>query len=401
MQPKVNVNKRPKIIKNYQIEEELGSGAFSTVCKAINTKTGDKFACKIFPKSNLSDKGDIERFQREINAMAFLRHDNLVALYDLHWDETNFYLFLDFCPGGELFDYIVDHDKLDEPSSAVIFKQIASAVQYCHNSGVAHRDLKPENILIDEYPHIKVSDFGLCGFIAEQQLMKTFCGSPCYCAPECLCRVQYDGRSSDVWSLGVILYAMVTGEHPWNISNTSIMLRQILKGAYSVPSHVSSPCKELITRMMQVNPKDRISIDDIMKHPWLKIASKSKLKVPIMKPKTDLSNLPTLQGLKIADISEASAQSSQRSENGIFTPFEDNETSEEVSELPRLSIRSSSLLNLRSKIKLDNSDQNKKKISPQQGLSLSSTRQRSATNLIKPSINQQKSYNIPLMTIKE
>jgi len=391
----------PKVIKNYNIENVLGSGAFSTVCKAVHKTSGEIFACKIFPKTNLAEKGDIERFQREVNAMAFLRHDNLVALYDMHWDQENFYLFLDYCPGGELFDYIVDHDKLDEPSSALIFQQVVASVQYCHSHGVAHRDLKPENILLDQFPHIRVSDFGLCGYVSEQQLMKTFCGSPCYCAPECLCRVQYDGRQSDVWSMGVILYAMVTGEHPWNISNTSIMLRQILKGAYTIPAFVSSACKDLITKMMQVNPKDRITVDDVMKHPWLKAAAKSKLKIPTIKPKTDLSSLPPLSGLTIAEISEASAQSSQRSESGIISPFEDGDGGE--SSLPKLSIRSSSLLNLRSgKVSLETNanTSSRKRVTPA-GLSLSSTRQRSAVNLHAQSINKNSSYGIPMMTITE
>ena len=393
----------PDSIKNYLIQDELGNGAFSKVCKAIHKTTGTVYAVKIFPKDNLSDKGDSDRFQREINAMAFLRHENLVILHDLFWDDKNFYLILDYCSGGELFEYIVKHDKLDETTSAFIFQQIASALQFCHSYGVAHRDLKPENILIDTFPRVKISDFGLCGYVSETQLMKTFCGSPCYCSPECLCRVQYDGRLSDVWSLGVILYAMVTGEHPWNITNTSIMLRQILKGAFTIPPSISPQCRDLITKMMQVNPKDRISIDSIIKHPWLQLANKSNLKLSNLSS-NNLNNLPNLQGLTLAEISEASAQSSQKSEYGIISPFENDDNNlENSSSLPSLSIRSSSLQNVRnSKITFEKSsnDINRKRVNPST-VTLSGNRQRSAANLLLQRGVKSKSPIIPMMTIKE
>ena len=126
---------------------------------------------------------------------------------------------------GELFDYIVDHDKLDEPTAAIVFQQIVDAIAYCHSFGVAHRDLKPENVLIIKFPHVKIADFGLCGYISAQQMMKTFCGSPCYCSPECLSKLDYDGRKSDIWSLGVLLYTMVTGQIPWNIMNTKMIIK--------------------------------------------------------------------------------------------------------------------------------------------------------------------------------
>lgn len=398
----------PKKIKTYNLLEELGHGAFSVVCKAMNLQNKKIYACKVFPKSNLADKGDVERFQREINAMAFLRHENLVALYDFFWDEANFYMIIDFCPGGELFDYIVNHDKLDEPTAALIFQQIASALQYCQSLGVAHRDLKPENVLIDQFPLIKVSDFGLCGYISDQKMMKTFCGSPCYCSPECLCRVQYDGRLSDIWSLGVILYAMVTGEHPWNITNTSIMLRQILKGAYTVPPFVSPQCKELITKMMQVNPRDRITIDQILKHPWLKVAQRCPYKKPTMKPNKDIAALPPLNGFTLEEISEASAQSSQRSDNGIFSPFEDNQPDEDGtgSSLPMLCIRSSSLQNVRmGKLSTEKTTGGeRRRLQPSGGGNQLSAfnRQRSAANLLmQRGAKPKHTTAIPMMTISE
>lgn len=338
-----------KIVGNYSVISELGVGSFSTVFKVQHDHSKEIFACKVFPKSNLADRGDEERFQREINAMAFLRHPCLVALHDLISDNQNFYLILDFCEGGELFDYLCDHDRLDEPTAAYIFKQLVEALNYCHSFGVAHRDLKPENILIAKFPQVKISDFGLCGYISNDKLMHTFCGSPCYCSPECLCRVQYDGRKSDIWSLGVILYAMVTGEHPWDISNTNAMLRQILKADFTIPDYVSMECQNLIYNLMRVEPDERFSLDEILNHPWIEIAAQPKY------PKLTMPSYDDVKGPSIEELSSASAQSSQRSDHGIISPFEDNDsisisnlsplqTSASTSScLPRLRIRSSSL----------------------------------------------------------
>ena len=308
----------PSSINQYNVDSVIGHGSFSSVYKVFDIEKKQIFAMKVFPKSNLEDEGDQQRFQREINAMAFMKHDNLVQLHDFFWDENNFYMIMDFCQEGELFDYIVDHDKLSEPVAAYVFRQIVEATAFCHSYGVAHRDLKPENVLIDKFPHVKVSDFGLCGFISDSKLMKTFCGSPCYCAPECLCRIQYDGRLADVWSLGVILYSMVTGEHPWVISNTNLMLRQILKGKYDIPSYLSPECRDLINGMLQLNTSERMTLDRVAKHPWFKNANS----IPQGKYLPPDLSLPPLQPISLQELSEASAKSSTRSDCGIYNPFD-------------------------------------------------------------------------------
>jgi serine/threonine protein kinase len=366
----------PDAIRDYIIGDELGHGSFSHVCKCKNTTTNQEYAVKIFPKQNLDDEGDQQRFQREIDTMAYLRHDNLIALYDFFWDERNFYLILDLCRGGELFDYIVDHDQLDEPVAALVFQQIVAAIAYCHSVGVAHRDLKPENVLIVDFPYIKVADFGLCGFISDQQLMRTFCGSPCYCAPECLCRIQYDGRKSDIWSLGVILFAMVTGEHPWNVSNTSIMLRQILKAAYTIPSFVSLGCKTLIQGMMKVNPADRITIEAILEHPWLKLAQSVPTKANFKPPSLDL---PAAPPTTIKEVSEASARASTRENSGIFSPFEEGQGDGQNGAMPRLVQRSLSFESMVSREPEQIVSARRKVQGP--NMALAQSRQRSATNI--------------------
>jgi serine/threonine protein kinase len=309
----------PSEIQDWLLHEPLGSGAFSIVVRAVNRETSQLCACKVVAKDRISQAGDRERFQREINAMAFLRHDSIVTLYDFLADDRNFYLFMDFCPGGELFQYIVKNDVMAEPLAAYVFTQIVSAVQYCHSLGIAHRDLKPENVLITHFPSIKVSDFGLCGFISPQDLMQTFCGSPCYCAPECLSRIQYDGRVSDVWSLGVILYAMVTGSHPWTITNTSLMLRQILKGNFMVPVGVSPQCRELIQGMIRVDISQRLTVPQVIAHPWMALAAQAKVgPVPLRLGLTLTPPEKTVQ-----EMARESARKATVVKDGIISPFEE------------------------------------------------------------------------------
>ncbi|OHT12566.1 AGC family protein kinase [Tritrichomonas foetus] len=328
-------NKIPKSLRQYVFSDALGSGSFSTVCKVLNIKNQQTYACKVFPRSNLTDPGDQNRFQREINAMAFIRHENIIALHDFFWDENNFYLIMDLCAGGELYEYMVEHGKFDEPTAALIFRQFASAVAYCHSFGVCHRDLKPENILFDTFPRVKVSDFGLCGYLTNEIMMQTFCGSPCYCSPECLCRVKYDGRLADVWSLGVILFSMVTGENPWNINNTSIMLHQILKGAYKMPPNVSQSFQNLIENMLKVNPRERYTMEQVLRHPWIKLGDQSEY-AGQEHPPTNNNDDNILQPIPLSIISQLSEKQSQLSDQGIFSPFEDETNGR--NEIPSLSL---------------------------------------------------------------
>ena len=329
-------NKIPRTFRQYVFSDILGSGSFSTVCKVLNIKNQITYACKVFPRSNLTDPGDLNRFQREINAMAFIRHENIIALHDFFWDENNFYLIMDMCSGGELYDYMCKNGKFDEPTAALIFRQFASAVAYCHSFGVCHRDLKPENILFDVFPRVKVSDFGLCGYLSNEIMMQTFCGSPCYCSPECLCRVKYDGRLADVWSLGVILFSMVTGENPWNINNTSIMVHQILKGAYKIPPGCSPAFENLIQNMLKVNPRERYNMDQVLKHPWIKLGDQSPYASQEHPPKTNTNSDEILQPIPLSIISQLSEKQSQLCDQGIFSPFIDETKGKD--EVPTLSL---------------------------------------------------------------
>lgn len=305
-------------IGSYKVVKDIGAGGFASVVQALSTKNNKIVAIKIFPKSNLKSQGDIARFQHEVDTMYLLNHPNLVKLHDFFWDDTNFYLVLDYCAGGDLLDFIINNDKFEEPVAALVFKQIISAVAHFHSFGVAHRDLKPENILISEFPQIKVTDFGLCGYIDEYKLMTTFCGSPSYSSPECMSHMQYDGKLSDIWSLGVILYVMVTGETPWNTKNQSLMTRQIMKASYTIPSYISQDCKNLIQSMLVLKPSDRPPLNVIIQHPWFKLADQANEEL-LARLKMDDDKLPLLQPKNIVEMSVQSHRA-DKSESGIFSP---------------------------------------------------------------------------------
>ena len=322
-----------QVIHGYRVIRDIGQGAFATVYKVQRVDDDEIFAMKVVKKSNLGSSDDIVRFQREIDSMTILRHENIVQLHDFFSDENNFYLVIDYCPNGELSDFIAKNGKINENTAALLFQQIASAISYCHSYGVAHRDLKPQNILIQKFPFVKIADFGLCGYVRENDLMKTFCGSPAFAAPECLSRTNYDGRKSDIWSLGVILFVMVTGEFPWNLSNTGIMIQQILKAEFKVPPFVSQTCKDLITSMMKENPNERISMEDILKHPFLKLAANANVVKKdgiLVKP----PKLPKLPQFSIEQLSKLNRDKAN-SDHGIFAPSVNNNNGD--SSLPPLS----------------------------------------------------------------
>jgi serine/threonine protein kinase len=367
----------PREINNYSFTAELGSGSYATVYKAFNRGNRRNYAVKVFPKSNLKNSEEVSRFQREINASALLRHDNVAALNDFFWDNENFYLVLDFCGGGELFDYIVKHQKIDEPTAAIVVRQIAGALDFCHEHGVAHRDLKPENILIERWPRIKVTDFGLCGYIQGDKLMSTFCGSPVYCAPECLAKLDYDGRLSDVWSLGVILFVMVTGQNPWKFGNTSQLINCIMGAKYTIPDYVSAPCRDLIIKMMQLQPDDRITVSEVLRHKFIASADMSKLPPRQQAPK-DQPEAPTIDSYSLDELAALTKEAAELNTDGVYSPFSRLPQKEDETEMLMKPTRQPSLPHL-----LLAGKSNGLRV-PMGGMSLAGARQRSATSLLAP-----------------
>lgn len=258
----------------YILQGQIGHGCFSEVRLALLADwdaPGEPpaFACKIVPRSRLVIQNLEARFENEIRIVQQLKHPKVVQLVDLFKDELNYYIIMEYCGGGELCQFIIHQGRLSEPQARMFTKQILEALEYVHSFGICHRDLKPENILLDVYGQIKISDFGFSRFVGQNGLVETPCGSPCYASPECISGKAYDGRKSDIWSVGVLVYAMLTGQLPWTKRNQAQLFEQIRKGDYVVPPSLSENCRSFIRGLMTVNCDDRMSIGMALRHPWI------------------------------------------------------------------------------------------------------------------------------------
>ncbi|CAJ0965668.1 unnamed protein product [Ranitomeya imitator] len=244
-------------------------GGFAKVKLATHLLTGEKVAIKIMDKESLGD--DLPRVKTEIEAMKNLSHQHVCRLYHVIETPKKIFMVLEYCPGGELFDYIIAKDRLSEDEARVFFRQIVSAVAYIHSQGYAHRDLKPENLLIDEDQNLKLIDFGLCARPKggmDYHLM-TCCGSPAYAAPELVQGKAYIGSEADIWSMGVLMYALMCGFLPFDDDNVMLLYKKIMRGKYEIPKWLSPGSVLLLSQMLQVDPKKRISVKHLLRHPWL------------------------------------------------------------------------------------------------------------------------------------
>lgn len=254
----------------YQLKHEVGHGAFSVVYLAVHTETQQEYACKVIKSETLADAKAMSHFENEIRVLHQMRHPNIVQFLDVRKDEAYFYVFLEYCPNGELFNYIIEKRFLGEPEAKVLMKQFLKGLTYIHRVGAVHRDLKPENLLLDSTGMVKVSDFGFARYVPADNLMSTSCGSTGYASPECLAGKKYDGQKSDMWSVGVILYAMVTGQLPWTGKNHAAVCKQIEKAEYKIPTYLSDPLKDLIKSLINLNPDQRLTCEEVLESEWLK-----------------------------------------------------------------------------------------------------------------------------------
>jgi serine/threonine-protein kinase HSL1, negative regulator of Swe1 kinase len=208
--------------------------------------------------------------EREIVLMKLIEHPNIMRLYDVWETSTELYLILEYVEGGELFDYLCNKGKLSTSEALGYFQQIICAVNYCHRFKIAHRDLKPENLLLDKDMNIKVADFGMAAWQAYNQsgLLRTACGSPHYAAPEVIRGDAYNGSLSDIWSCGVILYALLVGKLPFDDDDLIVLLEKIKTGRYSTPSSMDPLAKDLINRMLELDVSKRIIMEEILLHPF-------------------------------------------------------------------------------------------------------------------------------------
>ena len=235
---------------------------------ATHTVTGHKVAVKILNKAKIKQLGMEEKVQREINILHLCTHPHIIRLYEVIDTPTDIFLVNEYVSGGELFDYIVSKGRLSSDEARNFFHQIVSGVEYCHFQKIVHRDLKPENLLLDSNLNIKIADFGLSNLMRDGDFLRTSCGSPNYAAPEVISGHLYAGPEVDVWSCGVILYALLCGSLPFDDESIPNLFKKIKSGMYSLPSHLSQLARNLIPRMLEVDPMKRITIPEIRLHPW-------------------------------------------------------------------------------------------------------------------------------------
>lgn len=259
----------PDRIGPYILRGTVGDGAFSVVKLACHEETHQFFACKVVPKTRLNTQNLRERFEIEIRINQQLNHAGVVQLYDLLKDTNNYYVIMEFCPNGELFQHIISHANLTEDEAKRFIRQILETLAYIHSQSITHRDLKPENLLLDQAGRVKLSDFGLSRVIPPDGLVNTPCGSPCYASPECISGKPYNGKTTDVWSVGVVLYAMLTRQLPWTKRNQTQLFAQIKRGEYTVPSYLSPDCASFIRGLMTVDTSARLTIEQALAHPWM------------------------------------------------------------------------------------------------------------------------------------
>ncbi|EAY04711.1 CAMK family protein kinase [Trichomonas vaginalis G3] len=258
----------PAFIGKYNFGQTIGKGSFSLVKMAMNTDTHEKLAIKIIPKSMISTPEEKLRFEREVNVIIKMNHPGIIKIHDFIIDANYFYLVMDYCSGGTLLSQ-VGINKLTEDAAKPLFKQILETVHYIHSQGIAHRDLKLENIMLDEFGHIKIIDFGFSRFVEKGEMFMTPCGSPAYAPPEVIDGEKYDGKLADLWSLGVILFALVTGELPWKGTNQIQIYNQIRNAQFDIPPQVSKFAQDLINQLLRIDPTTRLTTTEILTHPWL------------------------------------------------------------------------------------------------------------------------------------
>jgi serine/threonine protein kinase len=229
---------------------------------------GRQVAIKILSVEKFQTPAMKEEVKLEIKILKLCMHPHIIRLYEVIETPAEVYVVIEYSPGGELFDYIVERGRLHEDEARRYFQQIVAGVEYCHQHSVAHRDLKPENLLFDEHRNIKIADFGLSNCMRDGWFLKTSCGSPNYASPEIISGKLYAGNEVDVWSCGVILYALLCGTLPFDEENFQRLFQKIKRGLYLQPSYLSNSSKDLIARMLQTDPVERISIAEIRRHPW-------------------------------------------------------------------------------------------------------------------------------------
>ncbi|KAF7200931.1 transcript variant X1 [Nothobranchius furzeri] len=287
---------QPPHVGNYRLLKTIGKGNFAKVKLARHILTGREVAIKIIDKTQLNPNS-LQKLFREVRIMKILNHPNIVKLFEVIETERTLYLVMEYASGGEVFDYLVAHGRMKEKEARAKFRQIVSAVQYCHQKHIVHRDLKAENLLLDADMNIKIADFGFSNEFTLANKLDTFCGSPPYAAPELFQGKKYNGPEVDVWSLGVILYTLVSGSLPFDGQNLKELRERVLRGKYRIPFYMSTDCENLLKRFLVLNPAKRGTLEvredaenQIMKDRWINSGFEEDELKPYSEPELDITD---------------------------------------------------------------------------------------------------------------
>ncbi|XP_037111756.1 serine/threonine-protein kinase BRSK2 isoform X3 [Syngnathus acus] len=251
----------------YRLEKTLGKGQTGLVKLGVHCITGQKVAIKIVNREKLSESV-LMKVEREIAILKLIEHPHVLKLHDVYENNKYLYLVLEHVSGGELFDYLVKKGRLTPKEARKFFRQIISALDFCHSYSICHRDLKPENLLLDEKNNIRIADFGMASLQVGDSLLETSCGSPHYACPEVIRGEKYDGRRADVWSCGVILFALLVGALPFDHDNLRQLLEKVKSGVFHMPHFIPPDCQALLKGMIEVNPDKRLTLEAIQIHAW-------------------------------------------------------------------------------------------------------------------------------------
>ena len=321
------------VMEDYDVLRQLGKGGYGKVYRVRHKKTGEIRACKQLSKLNIDD---LEKFQREIDILIKTDHPNIIKMYEYFESKNNLYLIMEECNGGELFDKIIEHidneEMYTEKEAAEIILQVMSAIEYCHNNGICHRDLKPENLLYlkkgDEKDNpLKVIDFGLSQKTDMKKILSSKVGTAYYVSPEILSG-KYNEKC-DIWSAGVILYVLLSGDPPFNGPSDGVIYSKIRKMKFDYPSekwkNISNEAKDLLNHML-VPENERYSASQVLAHPWFKNIKEQKLEKLNFNSKffKEYNDLNKLQKIVLLFIASRLSENEINDLKEIFKAFDEN-----------------------------------------------------------------------------
>jgi serine/threonine protein kinase len=258
----------PRQFGQYTYVRTIGSAA-SSVVFLVTDRTGQQYAAKVVKREFLIADSNLEYFEREIRLLQIIRHPNIVQLHEILYQTDNIIVIMEFCAHGDLFTHLSTRGALEYNRLRSFIYQLLRALQCLHEKGFAHRDLKPENILIHSEHVIKIADLGLARPVPPDGMMTTICGSVHYMAPEILMEMPYDGTKADMWSLGIIIYAMALNELPWNAPDNAGLIREITRGSIAYPVNLPSEVANLVQMCTKKTPNDRPTATELLELPWI------------------------------------------------------------------------------------------------------------------------------------